>query len=389
MIKLSNDTLNSHMKNKNANFVLMGHDCPLGVYPSIVVPVGKGDHGLVVAYVGDDSVLLEEVDPNARYERHSDDTVRTLSGFDYAKHGLFALSANDIRIFAFDQIQAFFTDLLQSPEAEEIDIFYRFSLALVSKRKALIENAFARCVVRMRSECPEEIAEDWVRENERRISAIYDRKAENRRGSSESESHKFNPVPRTIPRSLISSMAVGLSERAAPSLWHLSSLVESEKVTESQLNRLLNEVYKFKRNHHNRGTNRSFVSWDWMYQDRILVRSVTRWSLSQSRVELPYGVADNLGLDPEELEAAIEGRYSRASLLLMLFVHQVHRHLGSKSWDRTVLLEHAGSFLSATIEANAGSESRSLLEKRRSKLEAIKAYSETRDIGRELLTLAV
>lgn len=348
------------MTNAITEFTLAGHDCPLGAYPSIVVPVGRVGRSLVVAYlISDHTVRLEDVDPDSRYEEHVGATIRALADFDYRKHGLFAFSKEDVRLFTLDREKAFFKDLLLSPRAIEIDVFYRLSLSLMTGEKDLVEKAFRQCENAVRSELPEEVVRNWIDSNRFILDG-----------------------PLTEPQ----LDALPSEHKVVAPLTDDQGLGRFHYLSESDVNRLLHQVYKFKRNQHNRNTNRSFISWDWVYQNRILVRSVTRWRPGHFHTEAE-SIAASLGLQMKELEQALEGRYSRESLLLNLFIHQIHRYLERfDSQDRAVILENAKSFL-AGIDSRTISKDRDLFRLRRSALDKIEKFHETEQIGQELSTL--
>jgi superfamily II DNA or RNA helicase len=148
----------------NDRFVLVGHDCPLGEYPSIVVPVGKLGEQLVVLYTSLQGSEIVAVPNRSVYIKHSDEMTRELSGFDYKRHGLFAFSDRNVTLYVSGKEGEFFSDLLRSPASVNIEPFYRFSLAKEAGQPDLIKEAFDECVRRLRSDSPH-FADHWILEN--------------------------------------------------------------------------------------------------------------------------------------------------------------------------------------------------------------------------------
>ena len=152
------------MIQENAKFILVGHDCPLGTYPSIVVPVGKVGDQLVVLYSSLEGPELVPVPNDSTYIRHSKQTIDVLVEFDDKKHGLFAFGEQSVILYAAGNEEEFFAHLLSSAEGAAIEPFYRFSLAKQARQPHFVKQAFEQCVRRLRSESPEFEAE-WIRNN--------------------------------------------------------------------------------------------------------------------------------------------------------------------------------------------------------------------------------
>lgn len=152
------------MTGANTKFVLLGHDCPLGEYPSIVVPVGKLDEHLVVLYSSLHGSELIKISEDADYVRHSAETTQNLAEFDPSLHGLFAFGEQSLMIYFAGHEGEFFARLLRSKESSVFDPFYRFSLAKESHEPDLIKLAFGECVRKLRAESPE-FAEQWIRDS--------------------------------------------------------------------------------------------------------------------------------------------------------------------------------------------------------------------------------
>jgi superfamily II DNA or RNA helicase len=152
------------MSDEDTKFVLVGHDCPLGGYPSIVVPVGKVGEQLVVLYSSSAGSERVPVSNGLAYVPHSERTIDKLSEFDDKRHGLFAFDEQSLMLYIAGKEGEFFAELLKSAEGAVIEPFYRFSLAKEARQPDLIKKAFEECVLRLRSESPQFEAE-WIRDN--------------------------------------------------------------------------------------------------------------------------------------------------------------------------------------------------------------------------------
>jgi hypothetical protein len=72
-------------------FELLGHDCPLGEYPSVAVPIGRFQSEFVAVYTSEAGPQFQHVDPDAKFNQHNRVTASMLRGFNPLRHGLFAL----------------------------------------------------------------------------------------------------------------------------------------------------------------------------------------------------------------------------------------------------------------------------------------------------------
>jgi hypothetical protein len=136
-------------------FTLEGHDCPLGEYPSVLVPVGKLGSRRVVAYSGDAEVEFEPIAETARFHRHDEVTARSLEGFNPRKQGIFGINSKDILIYDLGSEQQFYRRLLRSSAAFLIEPFYRLSLAFETNDSRLIRPLYIRCAEQLRRQSPE------------------------------------------------------------------------------------------------------------------------------------------------------------------------------------------------------------------------------------------
>src|SRR5690348_2884439 len=105
------------MNVENREFALVGHDCPLGSYPSVVVPVGILGKRLVVSYFSPQGPELVSVPEESIYVKHSTRTTLGLLQFDHKRHGLFAFGEQSVVTYNLGQEGEFFASLLSSNEA--------------------------------------------------------------------------------------------------------------------------------------------------------------------------------------------------------------------------------------------------------------------------------
>src|SRR6266446_9732810 len=152
------------MTDESNGFDLIGHDCPLGGYPSIVVPVGKLRGQLVVSYFSPQGPELVPIPKESAYVEHSARTTLRLAQFSSRKHGLFAFSDQNLVIYNVGQEREFFADLLKSNESAALEPFYRFSLANEARLADEIAKAYDECIRQLTSQSPE-FLEEWVRKN--------------------------------------------------------------------------------------------------------------------------------------------------------------------------------------------------------------------------------
>jgi hypothetical protein len=361
--------------NGNSHPDLVGHDCPLGVYPSVVVPVLSIEHGLAVAYWSESNVSSElvTIDKDSTFEKHSDETRRVLRDFDHRRHGLFAFSTADIRIYDLATRGVFFGRLLRASEASRIDPFYRFSLARATGDGDLVRRAFFECATLMRKDCPE-FADSWMTEN----SSPLDR---------EIVPYDFyiSPSNRLAVQNVSISIQ-GLAANFRPDItrikWRWPG--RGDLAAESAVMGLLDQVYGFKHNLHRRDLRRS---WDWIYRGQILVFSVVQWRRNPLRTDFSLpAIATQLGLEDDELRDAIDRRYPRSLLWTLLLISQLHRFERLESFTYRNLIERSSGILEAI--RGADSESFGLIRKRVSLARDISARPETAVMGRVLLGMA-
>src|SRR6478735_6117734 len=153
------------MSIEEIGFVLVGHDCPLGGYPSIVVPVGKLGEDLAILYSKAESYEIVRISRSSKYVAHSNETARALAEFDHRLHGLFAFNEQSVVFYPLAKEDQFFDQLLRSPIWSGIEPFYRFSLAKASGKMDLIKQAFHECLRQMHLDSPE-FEGPWLQAND-------------------------------------------------------------------------------------------------------------------------------------------------------------------------------------------------------------------------------
>lgn len=153
------------MSIEETGFVLVGHDCPLGGYPSIVVPVGRLGEDLAILYSKAESYEIVPISGSSKYIAHSNETARALAEFDHRLHGLFAFNEQSVVLYSIGKEDQFFDHLLRSPIWGGIEPFYRFSLAKASGQLDLIEQAFHECRRQIHLDSPE-FEEPWLQAND-------------------------------------------------------------------------------------------------------------------------------------------------------------------------------------------------------------------------------
>jgi hypothetical protein len=142
-------------------FELWGHDCPLGVYPSIAVPVGTVGEEVVAVYNGEIGSRFHVVRPDLRYKRHNRLTSSTLQGFDPLRHGLFAFK-DELVIYDLGQEREFYARLLRHSPAFYIEPYYRLSLAFETEELSLIRPVYFSCIRHMMRDAPE-FTDTWTK----------------------------------------------------------------------------------------------------------------------------------------------------------------------------------------------------------------------------------
>ena len=169
--------MTDHIRMRDRNFALLGHDCPLGQYPSLAVPVGVLEGDLVAVYAGEEGTQFQPVNPDANFTRHRSATADMLQGFNPLKHGLFAFNEAEIVMYETGKEGEFYSRLLQSAAASSIEPFYRLSLSLETGQLSLIRPLFLTCARRMERKGGE-FTDVWIKSVQRLSPLIHELRSE-------------------------------------------------------------------------------------------------------------------------------------------------------------------------------------------------------------------
>jgi CheY-like chemotaxis protein len=156
-----------------SEIVLLGHQCPLDIYPGPVVPIGTLDRKLVAVYYhresANQSPIIEALSESCHFVRHSDPDH--LPPFNPVRDRLFALSQDDLRIYSARARSQFYLKLLRSPGFARDNPYLRFALAKVVGDNNTIQHELASCRIDLLSVSPD-LPDMWY-------SSISDFKREN------------------------------------------------------------------------------------------------------------------------------------------------------------------------------------------------------------------
>ncbi len=139
-------------------FNLIGHSCPLGRYPSSVVPIGKIGDTLYAIYINihsktKDMVELEnEEQENNHFVRYFPSVINRLSTFNYKTDYLFAHSPQNIDFYSEDNEAQFFSKLLGDKFFSQKNPFLRLSLAKATLNEGLITQEIDNCIKAVHSQ---------------------------------------------------------------------------------------------------------------------------------------------------------------------------------------------------------------------------------------------
>jgi len=129
---------------KLVNFKLIGHDCPLGIYPSPVVPVGRCNGKLMASYQRKDEPTFVEIDEKSEFVKHGKYTQKKLKNFDPYKNGLLGLSKNNVISYKLDNEANFFSELLEDENFSAKNPFLRLSIAKDTESIEIIKREFLK-----------------------------------------------------------------------------------------------------------------------------------------------------------------------------------------------------------------------------------------------------
>lgn len=147
--------------------MLLGHDCPLESYPSIVLPVGRSaDGAMVVIYHANGQSKEDPIPDESEFVHYDDDLLKKLETFMPEYHRLFAYDESNIDIIPIEHEREFFQLFLTNTEHLDVDPFLRLSFARVTRMPNLVFREIGRCVVALhesptflQSWCDKEVTE--------------------------------------------------------------------------------------------------------------------------------------------------------------------------------------------------------------------------------------
>lgn len=143
-------------------FELLGHDNPLGRYPSPVVPVGKLNGQLVAVFAGTDGNETQELGGDEEYTHHTDSVAKKLQDFDYERDRLFAFNEEELVFYEVAREREWFSHVLQDSRLSDDNPFLRLALAKIVSSPNLLLDELYRCVASLtRTKAADEFIDDW------------------------------------------------------------------------------------------------------------------------------------------------------------------------------------------------------------------------------------
>jgi CheY-like chemotaxis protein len=143
------------------DFVLLGHDNPVGRYPAPVIPIGQLNGELVAVYEGDPTrFMAEPIDQNCLYVSHSETLQSKLKDFNYRTDRLFAYGETDVTCFSSQDEKSFLKEFLTHSTSDREHSFLRFLLAKQTGDLALIVAEMGFCSEILLEEAPT-FAQEW------------------------------------------------------------------------------------------------------------------------------------------------------------------------------------------------------------------------------------
>lgn len=136
------------------DFVLLGHDNPLGRYPAPVIPVGQLNGDLVAIYPGGAGATPEQVQGDCLYVSYQDALRRKLKDFNYRTDRLFAYHESDVTFFPSEHEKDFLKDFLLHSKWDREDSFLRLLLAKQTGDLPLIVREMGVCAQILLEEAP-------------------------------------------------------------------------------------------------------------------------------------------------------------------------------------------------------------------------------------------
>jgi hypothetical protein len=137
----------SKQTHRSVGFRLLGHDCPYGLYPAPVIPVGEQPDGTAVAIYpgGAGGPTPQPIDRDAEFVVHSRGLSTELGHFDWLTDRLFAYEPGDVVRYAADGEWRFLAELFGSPRLANADPYVRLMLAKHTRQRRLILREIGAC----------------------------------------------------------------------------------------------------------------------------------------------------------------------------------------------------------------------------------------------------
>jgi uncharacterized cofD-like protein len=167
---------------KDANFELLGHDCPTGIYPAPVVPVGVVDQQLAAVYLDLDVPRLHFLEDDTEFSRHrflgdgtnertiSDafdwidsgmpDSIESLHDFDFHTERLFAFTQDIVLAYPATKEATFFQYLLSKVDFSTDNRFLRLALAKEVNDGSLLLTEMRACLEQLLKDAPD-LVDTW------------------------------------------------------------------------------------------------------------------------------------------------------------------------------------------------------------------------------------
>ena len=146
---------------QNSTFEIVGHNCLLGEYPSLVTPIGKleGTDTFVAIYLKSDkqNITLEPISKEASFTRYSKEVRESLKNFDYKEDVLFATSDSEVEYYPVQEEKEFFRKLLRNQEFSAGNPFLRLTFAEYTKDFLLVYREITACENYFKEHDPETI----------------------------------------------------------------------------------------------------------------------------------------------------------------------------------------------------------------------------------------
>lgn len=157
------------------DFLLLGHDSPLGAYPAPVVPVGRLREQLVVVYAGKDGPDVVPIPENAKFTEHIEKVTASLREFSYQQQRLFAYGPEQVVAYDISDEKGFFRELLREWSSALENPFMRLGFARATADPELVIRELRTCAANLASSTPELLAKWYEHEFNSAVSAGIDK----------------------------------------------------------------------------------------------------------------------------------------------------------------------------------------------------------------------